>query len=77
MSQENLEFVYKLNDAKNAFAKFMLTVDESIREAVEDRAMDNAFAVEVSAEYENDLERWEAALSTAALVVDDPAAFGI
>ena len=66
--------IEKTGDAQDAFDKFIASIENPrLRNRVEDSAMVNAFGH--SDDYRADLTRWQAALGTAEMIMDDPRGF--
>ena len=66
--------------AANLEKEFYAAVEkapEGIRSTVEAMAWENSFAVEVYKEYDNDIERWGAAIGCLAMILDDPSGYGL
>ena len=59
-----------LANAEKAFHSYIDSLPPLVRDDIADRAWANAFAAEVHAEYSDDLERWQVALSTAEMIAD-------
>ena len=68
---------YATYDAEKAYNDYIASVPENIREDVWLVSYNNAWTDEAYDGYDNDLDRWNAALDTAKMVVDYPEGYGI
>lgn len=59
-----------LDKAHSAFRAYVASLSVDIRDTVEAIAMENTFSAECHGEYADDLERWNVALRTADMAVD-------